>query len=289
MLGRTRVGKKLDVQRLASAVKRPGIDTRCWVSLAVAIGETKVDLEDGKEGVFVDVKLMPSEEEVTARLGPAYAGDGFGLYTRVREDDEVIVVIPSGINAEGPVVISRLWSAADKPPSLAGANDDDVILVVENDKDLRITLGGTGTLRINVDDANGSPQNQLVLNQNLFEIGRENATDKLVVNSKMVSEVADIRSRMSALASQIEKMQAAVNMYLTPLMPNPGKPVDQLIPAQITANIGGSAQNIILGEEAKLGAPPVGVSSPPGTFNPLLLQKGGAPQDLASTRATIDR
>ncbi len=289
MLSRTRVGKKVDVQRLASAVKGPGIDTRCWTSLAVAISETKVDLNAGKEGVFVDVKLMPTEEEVTARLGPAYAGDGFGLYTRVRKDDEVVVVIPSGITAEGVVVVSRLWSAADKPPMQAGADDDDFVLVIENNKDLRFSLSGSGTVRINVLDGSGALLNQLVLNKDLFEIGKEGAPDKLVINSKMVSEVADIRSRISALSSQLEKLQLAVNMYLQPLLPNPGKPVDQLIPAQITANIGGSAQNIILGEEAKLGAPPVGVSAPPGTFNPLLLTEGGAPQDLASTRSTIDK
>ena len=47
---KTRIGRKMDIGRLSSAVKRPGIDTRCWVSLAVALEDSFVDKD---HGVFV--------------------------------------------------------------------------------------------------------------------------------------------------------------------------------------------------------------------------------------------
>lgn len=138
---RTRIGRKLDINRLSSAVKRPGIDPRCWKSLAVALEDSFVDKD---HGVFVNVILMPTEEEYTARVGAEYAGGGFGFYAKIKKDDELSVGIPSGDPAEGPIVLKRLWSAADLPPQQAIDDPEEVMLVVEKDKNLRLAVSGAG-------------------------------------------------------------------------------------------------------------------------------------------------
>jgi hypothetical protein len=141
MLGRTRVSGKMDVGRLSAALARPGMDTRIWVSAAVAMGEAQVD---PKFGVFVDVTLIPSGEEYTARVPADYAGNGFGFYAKIHKDDDLVVVVPYGDAAEGVVVVARLWTAADLPPALAQSSPEDLILVVEKDKNLRVAVQGQG-------------------------------------------------------------------------------------------------------------------------------------------------
>jgi len=150
MLRRTRISKNIDVGRLSAAMSRPGIDTRVWVSLAIALDEAQVDKE---QGVFVDVKLLPTGEEYTARVPADYAGTGFGFYAPIHKDDELAVAIPSGDAAEGAVVIARLWSAADIPPQEATDDVGEVMLVVEKDHSLRFKVSGSGKVFIKGDDA----------------------------------------------------------------------------------------------------------------------------------------
>lgn len=259
MMGRTRVGRSMDVQRLGSAIKRPGIDTRCWVSLAVATSDIKVDLTEDKEGVFIDVQLMPSEEKLTARVGSEYEGDGFGLYQRIRKDDELVVVVPSGITAEGPVVISRLWSSADKPPELAEQNPEDMVLVVEKDKNLRIALSGKGSVVFDVDDSEDSSGeanftinvkgggavttnvegggdvttnvkdggkvvvdvggNQLVVTDSLIENGKESASDKAAMDSLLQGELTRIQEDLFKLRDEVGRLRFPVTEFIMPLFP----------------------------------------------------------------------
>lgn len=148
MLRRTRIGKNLDVGRFGAAISRPGIDTRVWVSLAVALDESNVD---SKYGVFVDVQLVPSGEQYTARVPADYAGKGFGFYGRIHKDDDLVVAIPSGDPMDGPVVVARLWSEADTPPQQAIDDPDEVMLIVEKDRNLRLAVSGEGKVEIDAD------------------------------------------------------------------------------------------------------------------------------------------
>jgi hypothetical protein len=152
----------MDVGRLGAAIARPGIDTRVWVSLAAAVGECVVDPQNG--GVFVDLMLMPTGERCTARVPSVYAGVGFGLYAKIHLDDEVLVCVPSGDLAEGAVVVSRMWSASDPPPQQAQVTPDDVVLVVEQDKNLDVVPQGSGL--INLGDA--APQDFVALAQKVL-------------------------------------------------------------------------------------------------------------------------
>src|SRR5713226_4453753 len=89
---RSRVGTTPDFYRWGEALRRPGMDTRTWVSIAY-VQAVKVDPVDGP---LADVLLMPSEDQETARIGAIYAGNGWGIYAPLYKDDEVIVSAPSG-------------------------------------------------------------------------------------------------------------------------------------------------------------------------------------------------
>lgn len=149
---RSRVTSGVDVTRLSNAVSRPGIDPRIWVSYAVLTTDVYVDNTPGDQGVFANVQLLPSGVQDTARVGAIYAGNGWGLYTPLHKDDEVLVVAPSGDPDEGLVIVQRLWSTSDPQPSEVVQGADDVVLVVEPDKNLRITTKGTGNVYLTAED-----------------------------------------------------------------------------------------------------------------------------------------
>ena len=143
-----RAASGLDINMLSKAMTRPGIDPRSWCSLAIV----QSVVIDEAAGVFCDVLLMPSKRRETARLGAAYAGSGFGFYAPVKVDDEVLVSAPGGDPAQGLVITQRLWSPADVPPAGLEATPEDVVLVVEADKSLRLTVQGGGDVVITAAD-----------------------------------------------------------------------------------------------------------------------------------------
>ena len=143
-----RAASGLDFNMLSKAMTRPGIDPRSWCSLAIV----QSVVIDEAAGVFCDVLLMPSKRRETARLGAAYAGSGFGFYAPVKVDDEVLVSAPGGDPAQGLVITQRLWSPADVPPSGLEATPEDVVLVVEADKSLRLTVQGGGDVVVTAAD-----------------------------------------------------------------------------------------------------------------------------------------
>jgi len=165
------MGRKVSAGRLSSLVARPGIDTRYNLVLAV-IDQVRVD---PAEGVFVDLSFLPSEEPESAVMGVPYAGNGFGFYFPLYEDDIVLVGIPNGDPASGPVIIARMWSAADRPPAeIKAAADtenqgqfhpsDDVVLrakagantkiIVSEGANVTITVEGAGNVNLVVNGGN---------------------------------------------------------------------------------------------------------------------------------------
>lgn len=137
-----------DVGRLSKALERPGIDPRQWVCLA----EIVLVKFDAAEGVFADILLLPNKEQETARVSAIYAGAGFGLYAPLLPGDEVVVIAPDGDPNAGLVVVARLWSKSDPPPTAAqdptSPTDPspDVVLVAKSDVNIRIITLGTGNV-----------------------------------------------------------------------------------------------------------------------------------------------
>jgi hypothetical protein len=187
----SRVLSSIDVSRLADAVSRPGIDPRVWVSYAIVQSEPVVETAQGQQDVFVDVLLVPTMQPDTARLCADYAGNGFGLYAPLHKDDEVVVIAPSGDPDEGLVIARRCWSPSDLPPAEAGQFPDDVLLVVEPGKNVRITTSGGGKVFL----------------------GDTEATQPVALGGTV--------SASAEMVAWMTKVSAAVNIVVPPVAPNP--------------------------------------------------------------------
>lgn len=147
-----RQAPRLDAAKLASLASRPGVDPRVWLSLAVV---TEVGF-DPKEGLFADLRFVPTGEEETAYIGTNYAGKGFGEHSPLAKDDLVLVAVPGGDPGLGCIIIARWNSAADKPPAEFGDGDEptkDRVLRVEPGQNLRIYVSGGGKVSIVAEEA----------------------------------------------------------------------------------------------------------------------------------------
>lgn len=137
------VRRSIDTGALAKALSRPGIDTRVWLSYAVV-----TDLGfDPNEGPFADIQYVPSGTTDTCLIGAPYAGNSFGAWFPLEVDDLVLVAVPSGDSNTGPVLIQRVWSAADPPMAEMGQSGElskDVVLRMKPGQKLRILTSATG-------------------------------------------------------------------------------------------------------------------------------------------------
>lgn len=124
------VGGRVDVERVAEAVSRPGIDPRTWVTL----GRTSADLSasdyDLDLGWTVDVELQGGGTHgnvVSCRMASGWPGvAGYGEFRPPGQDEEVVVVLPGGDPEEDPIVLGVVTSrsGADAPTTVAGRDID---------------------------------------------------------------------------------------------------------------------------------------------------------------------
>lgn len=110
---------------MAKAAQRPGIDPRVWLTY----GTVKEIGIDPAHGVFADVALQPDGNVETCYIGTACAGSvegtiGWGDWEPLEVDDTVLVGIPMGDSAMGPVVITRFWNSGDPPPTQIADGDE---------------------------------------------------------------------------------------------------------------------------------------------------------------------
>jgi len=136
-----------DVARAAEALSRPGIDPRCFTTLAVV---NKVNATAA--GVYCDVTTIMGIQE-TAALAPDYGGDGYGFYAPIEAGHMVLIAIPEGEHAAGARIIAHIWDEGDPPPDEVVDHPEDVALVVKPGKTIRITVSGGGNVLLGASDA----------------------------------------------------------------------------------------------------------------------------------------
>jgi hypothetical protein len=136
---------------MSALVSRPGIDPRVWLTRAIV---TELGF-DPANGLFADVQYQPDGDAETCLIGSGYTGNGFGGYCPLKVGDAVIVAVPQGDPAEGPVIIARLWNAADKPPvelSEGDSGGDEPTTVptfrLEDGSTLRVVARESGTIKL---------------------------------------------------------------------------------------------------------------------------------------------
>jgi len=202
----------IDLARLANALSRPGIDPRIWISYGTLLSEPFIETEEGQQDIFVDVLLMPSLQEETARVGASYAGNGFGFYCPLHQGDEVLVLAPSGDPDEGLVIAQRLWSPADPPPEEVVDNPLDVTLIVEPERNLRLTVKGGGNVILAVDTGK-------------IYLGAEEETEPAAKGQSLKSYLESIKSTFDGHAHTSSEVglptSTPTNVYIPPVLPVP--------------------------------------------------------------------
>jgi hypothetical protein len=200
MLRRSRVGTTPDLTRISAGVSRPGIDPRTWVSFGYTLAESSIDKDHGH---YVEVKLLPSELELTCRVPSEYAGKQFGSHEGLlHQHDEVVVLIPDGDPNHGGILVSRLWSNNDPPPDLVANNPKDIVRVLETDINWRLTLQGSG---------------KAVVTSTEIHLGEEDSTEKLVLGStyrdKQKTLDDSLKSQFGNLSTALSQLNTAFSTY----------------------------------------------------------------------------
>ena len=211
-----RPGQFIDTRALGQAVSFAGIDPRNWVSLAYV---TLLYI-DPVEGPFVNVTLIPMNAQFCARVGTAYAGSGFGDWCPVAVDDEVVVIAPDGEPAHGLIVVARLWSPSDSPPSIMSSNPNDRTIQARDGQNLwllatgqgqvnalgdAINLGATSTVGVSAGQAQmtlDATTNAATLEGTSVALGSSNATEPVPLGNSLITAISTLATSIStALAS----------------------------------------------------------------------------------------
>lgn len=131
--GGRRGSKRLDVAGLREALK----DTRVWASLAIVMapdGEAgaehwELDLDEtgAPVDILVEVLLVPSNVEVTARLG-GFAGAA-GVITVPDVGDECLVIFPDGQLDWMPTLVARMSTGTVPNPTGQGPAPGRTVIV----------------------------------------------------------------------------------------------------------------------------------------------------------------
>lgn len=187
------VRTKVDVGRLAAAVKRPGVDPRVWLSLAVV----KDVAFDPDNGIFADVQLQPTGEAETCLVASTYAGAGFGAWFPLEVDDVVLVAIPSGDPGAGPVIIARMWSASDKPHADFGDGEDPTADVVVRPKSGQRVVIRTSDADVSV-KVEGSADVVLEVQGGKVRLGAESGLEPAVLGATLKVWLDQIKLALDA-------------------------------------------------------------------------------------------
>lgn len=137
------MGRRINPTTLSHLVTRPGIDPRVWLTLAIV----EEVICDQNEGIFATVTYIPEGTTETARVGTCYTHDQAGVYWPIDEGDTVLVAVPMGDAGYGPVIISRLYSADNRPHSETSNNPSATVDAASNDASIRLQPGSSLKIR----------------------------------------------------------------------------------------------------------------------------------------------
>lgn len=261
------MARHVDTGRLRHLISGPGVDTRFHIMEAV-IDKVTVD---PNEGVFCDISLLPFEQPETAFLGVPYAGDNFGFYFPVEVDDIVLVAIPDGDPGAGPVIISRMWSAADKPfAELRGTADSDnpgqydatsdVVLKTKSGTNYKTLVSGGGTASTVVDGGGDSTTSVTgggdislaasgggdvsITAGGTSQVKLQDASQSFVRGDNFDSAVDTYVAAVRSYSDAVAIMAAAVNTWalgvlvnLPALDPLPGQPLTTALTTALTTTL----------------------------------------------------
>jgi hypothetical protein len=117
---------RVDVERIAEAVSRPGIDPRAWITLARTEAGSDARRYDPDNGWIVDAVAYGSAvhgNSLPCRVASAWPGlAGYGEFRPPADDEEIVVVLPGGDPDEDPIAIGVVANGdgGGPPETVAG-------------------------------------------------------------------------------------------------------------------------------------------------------------------------
>jgi hypothetical protein len=117
---------RVDVERIAEAVSRPGIDPRAWITLARTEPGADARRYDPDNGWIVDAIAYGGAvhgNSLPCRVASAWPGlAGYGEFRPPADDEEIVVVLPGGDPDEDPIAIGVLANGdgGGPPETVAG-------------------------------------------------------------------------------------------------------------------------------------------------------------------------
>ncbi len=184
-----------DMRLFAEALKSMDIDLRHWSSYGTVgtVGEDgDFDPNDEEavhiapDGVWVDVLLQPLLIPIPARVQLGVGGSKVSLQVPIEPGDEVLVIMPDGVFANGPVVTAILNSQSAKIP-LGGDNkpifQNDRVLLFSEDVPIDLRTKAGAKVRV---EADGSASFEVASGKQLI-LGAPNLTaPEGVVNGQAI-------------------------------------------------------------------------------------------------------
>ena len=168
-----KITRNFDMSRFSEYVKRPGIDPRTWVSLAIVAHDytyntntqayefiaDENDIKKDKYGIYASVILIPGFTKALYPIAPAYAGN-FGLiYMPLHPLDTVVVEFPDGALSNGLITKRRNTGTEQINPDQIDLTNAWIVLesgasvnVILPQGDVNLTNQG-GNLNVNVDSS----------------------------------------------------------------------------------------------------------------------------------------
>lgn len=203
------MSRRINPTTLSHLVTRPGIDPRVWLSLAI-VEEVICDRE---EGIFATITHIPEGTQETARIGTCYTHDQAGVYWPIEEGDTVLVAVPMGDAGYGPVIISRLYSADNRPQDEAAttssnispaSNDASIRLQPNSSLKIRTEEGGQinikseGSGKITIEQAGTGDITLKVASGRVCYIGDEDGAEPIPLGNTLKTFLDDFASKYDA-------------------------------------------------------------------------------------------
>lgn len=202
------MSRRINPTTLSHLLARPGIDTRVWLTLAI-VEEVVCDRD---EGIFATVTYIPEGTEETARVGTCYTHDQAGVYWPIEEGDTVLVAVPMGDAGYGPIIISRLFSADNRPQDEAastgatvGAASTDASIRLQPGSSLKIRTEDTGQIniksegsgKITIEQAGTGDITLKVASGRVCYIGDEDGAEPIPLGQTLHTFLTSLRSWLS--------------------------------------------------------------------------------------------
>lgn len=208
---RSRIRKTFDFGRVREGLRAPGVDTRCWVAIAIVDDDADAIRWESPYGWVVDVTFQggPLDQDgpVPCRVASSFARDNYGLIEPIMRGTEVIVSIPEGDTNSVPIIVGQLFNGgyADVPTTVNGQDINEAFALgthtLKTPHNMECEAGGSARV---------STEQKITLITSLIELSQNGASQAYVRGTEFASALQSLLSTWSLEASAGSAMASGI-------------------------------------------------------------------------------